>query len=89
MAKRKPAIDTVPDPDPGPACSPTVAEHKAAVAHLRSVYEDYLNESMALLHNRFVAFIAESRLPLPQVKLVLDILVAETINQAKVKYLGE
>jgi len=84
MAKRKPAIDTA--PDPGPACSPTVADHEAAVAHLRSVYEDHLNDSMALLHNRFVAFVAESRLPLPQVLLVLEMLVVETIEQAKTKY---
>jgi len=80
MAKRKV------DPDPGPACSPTVENHEAAVAHLRSVYEDHLNDSMALLYNRFVAFIAESRLPLPQVLLVLEMLVAETIAQAKTKY---
>jgi predicted dithiol-disulfide oxidoreductase (DUF899 family) len=83
MAKRKV------DQNPGPACSPTVAEHEAAVAHLRTVYEDHLNESMAHLHNRFVAFIGESRLPLPQVLLVLEMLVAETIDQAKRKYLGE
>ena len=80
MAKRKV------DPNPGPSCSPTVADHEAAVAHLRSAYEDHLNDSMALLHNRFVAFIAESRLPLPQVLLVLEMLVAETIVQAKTKY---
>jgi len=80
MAKRKV------DQDPGPACSPTVEQHEAAVAHLRSVYEDHLNESMAHIHNRFVGFIAESRLPLPQVLLVLEMLVAETIEQAKTKY---
>ena len=80
MAKRK--VDL----DPGPACSPTVADHEAAVAHLRSVYEDHLEQNMALLHNRFVAFIAESRLPLPQVLLVLEMLLDETITQAKTKY---
>lgn len=86
MTRRKqPAVDL----SPCPACSPTVAEHEAAVAHLRGVYEDHLNESMAHLHNRFVAFIAESRLPIPQVLLVLKILEAETIEQAKKKYLGE
>jgi predicted dithiol-disulfide oxidoreductase (DUF899 family) len=73
----------------GPACSPTVEQHEAAVAHLRSAYEDHLNDSMAHLHNRFVAFIGESRLPLPQVLLVLEMLVTETIGQAKKKYLGE
>jgi predicted dithiol-disulfide oxidoreductase (DUF899 family) len=77
------------NPDPGPACSPTQAEHDAAVAHLRGVYEDHLNDSMAHLHNRFVGFIAESRLPLPQVFLVIKMLEVETIEQAKKKYLGE
>lgn len=72
--------------DPGPACSPTVMDHEAAMEHLRGAYEDHLNDSMALLHNRFVAFIGESRLPLPQVLLVLQMLVAETIDQAKQKY---
>jgi hypothetical protein len=81
MAKKK--------TDPGPACSPTVEQHDAAVAHLRGVYEDHLVDSMGLLHNRFVAFVAESRLPLPQVLLVLEMLVSETIEQAKKQYLGE
>ena len=81
MAKRKQV-----DIDPGPACSPTVENHEAAVAHLHQVYEDHLEQSMAHLHNRFVAFIAESRLPLPQVLLVLEMLVVETIGQAKRKY---
>jgi hypothetical protein len=84
MAKKK-----VPDHDPGPACSPTQEQHDAAMAHLQGVYEDHLNEFMAHLHNRFVAFIGESRLPLPQVLLVLEMLMAETIDQAKKKYLGE
>ena len=74
--------------DPGPACSPTQAEHAAAMARLQEVYEDHLNESMAHLHNRFVAFIGESRLPIPQVLLVLHMLIAETTDQAKKKYLG-
>jgi len=81
MAKRKKV-----DIDPGPACSPTVEQHEAAIAQLRMAYEDHLEESMAHLHNRFVAFIAESRLPLPQVLLVLEMLVVETVVQAKRKY---
>lgn len=87
MPKRKLRVSS--PEDSGPACSPTVENHEAAVAHLREVYEDYLNESMAQLHNRFVAFIAESRLPIPQVLLVLHMLIAETTDQAKKKYLGE
>jgi hypothetical protein len=74
--------------NPGPACSPTVEQLEAAMAHLRGVYEDNLVDSMGMLHNRFVAFVAESKLPLPQVLLVLEMLVSETIEQAKKKYLG-
>jgi predicted dithiol-disulfide oxidoreductase (DUF899 family) len=66
-----------------------VEQQQAALAHLGSVYEDHLDTTMAHLHNRFVAFIAESRLPIPQVLLVLKMLVVETVNQAKKKYLGE
>jgi hypothetical protein len=76
------------DPNPGAACSPTVEDHKAAMAQLQGIYEDHLNTSMGHLHNRFVGFIAESRLPIPQVLLVLKMLVDETIDQAKKKYLG-
>jgi hypothetical protein len=70
----------------GPACSPTVEQRQAALNHLATLYEDQLEQSMAQLYNRFVAFIAESRLPLPQVLLVLQMLVAETVAQAKKKY---
>jgi hypothetical protein len=80
VAKVKPAVD------PAPPCSPTQAQHDAAIAQLRSAYEDHLNDTMALLHNRFVGYIAESRLPIPQVLLVLKMLVSETIEQAKRKY---
>ncbi len=51
-------------------------------------YEAYLEDQMGHLHNRFVAFIAEARLPLPQVMLVLKVLEAETMEQAAKKYLG-
>jgi hypothetical protein len=53
------------------------------------VYEKHLEDSMAHLHNQFVAFVSESRLPLPQVLLVLEMLVIQTIEQARKKYLGE
>jgi hypothetical protein len=81
VAKVKPVI--VPA---APACSPTQAQYDAAIAQLHSAYEDHLNQTMAHLHNRFVAFIGESRLPIPQVLLVLGILTSETIEQAKKKY---
>ena len=39
MAKRKKV-----DIDPGPACSPTVEQHEAAIAQLRMAYEDHLED---------------------------------------------
>ena len=75
--------------DLGPACSPTQEQQDAAVLKLARIYEDNLETMMARLHNQFVAFISESRLPLPQVLLVLQMLVAETVKQANRKFLGE
>jgi len=80
----------------GEGNTPTEAEVRAAVekrqAMLAALHEAYvaqLDEEMGKLHNQFVAFIATARLPLPQVLLVLEILVAETIIQARARYLGE
>lgn len=56
---------------------------------LRESYELKLEEEMGLLHNQFVSFIATSRLPIPQVLLVLQMLVKETTDQASIRYLGE
>lgn len=64
-------------------------EKKAAVAQaLGDEYSAQLDERMGHLHNQFVAFVAASELPLPQVLLVLEILVAETVAQATAKYMG-
>lgn len=67
---------------------PTPQDHAVALERVRLVYENHLVDEMGMLHNRFVAYIAESRLPLPQVLLVLEMLVSETIDQAKKKYVG-
>uniref|UniRef100_A0A6M3KN40 Uncharacterized protein n=1 Tax=viral metagenome TaxID=1070528 RepID=A0A6M3KN40_9ZZZZ len=56
---------------------------------LSEAYEEKLNDDMGKLHNRFVGFISMSRLPLPQVLLVLEMLRLETIEQARKSYLGE
>ena len=75
--------------------APTEEEIRAAVekqqamfAVLSEAYSAKLDEEMGKLHNQFVAFIATARLPLPQVLLVLEILVKETVEQAIAKYLG-
>ena len=66
-----------------------VEKRQAMLAALHEAYVAQLDEEMGKLHNQFVAFIATARLPLPQVLLVLEILVAETIIQARARYLGE
>lgn len=75
--------------DSSPACSPTQEQRDAALAQLQIAYNEHLEREMGHLHNRFVAFIGESRLPLPQVLLVLEMLISETIMQARKKYLGD
>ena len=55
---------------------------------LGEAYKDSLDEQMGQLHNQFVAFISAARLPLPQVLVVLEILVNETVAQATERYLG-
>lgn len=52
------------------------------------LYRKQLNDEMGNLHNRFVAFISESKLPLPQVFVVLDILKDECVEIAKKQYSG-
>jgi len=88
MLKKKTATKKAPDPVIGPA-APIQVEHEAAMAHLHQVYENHLEDTMGHLHNRFEAFISESRLPLPHVLLVLHMLIDETTDQARKKYLGE
>lgn len=59
------------------------------VASLRREVEIEITDEMGELHNNFVAIISASKIPLPHVSLVLDMLKRETIEQAFKKYLGE
>lgn len=56
---------------------------------LGDAYEAKLEVDMEKMHNQFVGFISVAKLPLPQVLLVLQMLVQETIEQAYKKYLGD
>ena len=58
-----------------------------ALRMMSESYETKLEQDMGQLHNQFVAFIASAKLPLPQVLLVLQILIKETVDQAYGKYL--
>ena len=49
-------------------------------------YDTQVEEAMGHLHNRFVAYISEAMLPLPQVIMVLTMLLREATDQALAKY---
>lgn len=68
--------------------APTPEEKAVALDKIRHAYEAHLTDEMGNLHNRFVAFIAESRLPLPQALLVIKMLEVEVMDQARKKYMG-
>lgn len=52
-------------------------------------YEAQNTEKMGHLHNRFVAFISEAKIPLPNVVMVLQMLLKEAMEMAEKKYLKE
>ena len=66
-----------------------VDKQRAIMAALSEAYEDQLQRDMGLLHNQFVSFISAAKIPLPHALLVLQMLITETIEQAKRQYLGE
>ena len=64
-------------------------KREAMFLQLSQAYDQKLEDDMGKLHNQFVGFISASKLPLPQVLLVLQILIRETIDQAFMKYMGD
>jgi hypothetical protein len=54
-----------------------------------SSHESQVDDTMGNLHNRFVAYISEARVPLPMVITVLEILLDEALEMAKLRYLKE
>jgi len=61
---------------------------KDVVGMIQQDYEDRVNDSMGHLYNRFVGFISESKVPLPQVVVVLQMLLHESMQLAKERYIG-
>jgi len=49
-------------------------------------YNTAIDQQMEHLHNRFVAYISESKLPVMQVVMVLQILLSEAVEMATKKY---
>ena len=64
-------------------------DQKEIIQRIIREYEHNNVELMGHLHNRFVGFISESKLPLPQVITVLQILLNEALQLATAKYLGD
>ena len=55
---------------------------------LEKQYNQYIAEATGELHNKLVAFVSESKIPLVQVLLVLTILLDEVKEQLKKQHLG-
>ena len=56
---------------------------------LEKRYNQYITDQAGLLHNKIVAFISQSKVPLVQVMLVLEMLLEETKRNCYEKYLGK
>jgi len=50
-------------------------------------FDETLNDRMGHLHNRMVAFVSESRLPITHVITVLQMLLSDATEQAKKKFM--
>lgn len=50
-------------------------------------YNTVLDQQMEMLHSQFVVYISESKLPVMQVIMVLQILISEAVELAKTKYI--
>ena len=52
-------------------------------------YNTAIDQQMEHLHNRFVAYISEAKLPVMQVIMVLQILLSEAVEMATKKYVKD
>jgi len=57
----------------------------AAIKAILDEHEEEVNTATGKLYNRFVAYIAEAKVPLYHVMVVLDILKAEVTEQIRKK----
>lgn len=80
MAKKK-IVEETPQEDPGNKQIPP-----EIVKMIIDNYNIMLDQEMEKLHNRFVAYISESKLPIMQVIMVLQILLGEAVEMANKKY---
>jgi len=78
MAKKKPQTELENRQIPSEIISMIIANYNTA-----------LDQQMELLHNKFVVYISESKLPVMQVIMVLQILLSEAVEMATTKYVKE
>ena len=52
------------------------------------LYQQFITDKAGELHNKMVAFVSESKLPIIQVLLVLEMLLDEVKEQLKKQHLG-
>ncbi len=52
------------------------------------LYQQYITDKTGELHNKLVAFVSESKIPLIQVLLVLELLLDEVKVQLRKQHLG-
>ncbi|MFH2030837.1 MAG: hypothetical protein ABIJ40_09530 [Bacteroidota bacterium] len=52
-------------------------------------YENQVTEQMGQLHNKFVGYISEAKIPIPNVITLLQMLLKEALDLANQKYLKE
>ena len=65
-----------------------MAKMTAKQIELEKRYNEYITDQAGLLHNKITAFIGESKVPLIQAMLVLEMVLEECKRQCYDKYLG-
>jgi hypothetical protein len=55
---------------------------------LEKQYQQYITDQAGILHNKIVAFLSESKVPLIQVLLVLEMLLDEVKTQLRKQHFG-
>jgi hypothetical protein len=56
---------------------------------LEARYDEYIHNQCGILHNQIYAWVSESKVPLIQVMLVLELLLEECKRECYKKYLEE
>ena len=72
-----------------PEAGPELENRRLPPEIIKLIIENYntaIDQQMEHLHNQFVVYISESKLPVMQVIMVLQILLKESVDMAMQKY---